>query len=272
MRLTKRRYDRRPLIAAALAVIAIVIVGVVDFSITSDKVPGVPAGCPTPGSEPCESERNEEFEERFERAIELEEDFDQRAWIYGGVAFLVVLAGVGVATVRTDPSVRREIFTDLGVGSVLALGLGLVLAAGGSGLIQTPTKPVLYPQLGWLAVALVGTVLTRRPTPAADDVGDATPAEPLERRGRILVYAGLGIAAAAIILALLSFSGRDDPCVSEVPGWVESFAALSAVLAAIAFLCGLATLAMRRWITALVMLGPAPVFALLALFGTACWN
>jgi hypothetical protein len=34
----------------------------------------------------------------------------------------------------------------------------------------------------------------------------------------------------------------------------------------------LACLFARRWMVALVMLGAGPIFALLALFGTACWN
>ena len=246
----------------------------IDFSITSGKVPEVPAPCNVPGDAICEEERNEEFDARFERAFELEEDFKKRAGFYGGAALVAVLIGLVVALRRTEPSARREVFTDLGVASVIGLGAGLILAAGGSSLIQTPTKAVLYPPLALLAVAAIGTLATRRPPAERAEPADVDRDEqPVDREpiGPV-VYAGFALTAAAVLTALISFSGRDDPCVEAVPGWVESVAMVALVLAGLAAICGIASLIARRWMSALVMLAVGPVFALLAVVGTVCWN
>lgn len=261
------------MIAAGIAVVAVAIVGIADFSITSGKVPEVPAPCEVPGDAVCEEQRNEEFDARLDRASELEDGFDQRAWFYGGAALAAVLIGLVVALRRTERSARREVFTDLGVASVVGLGAGLILAAGGSSLIETPAKPVLYPPVVLLAVAAIGTLATPRPQAkqpeSADDRdGDTADSEP----SGPIVYAGLALTAAAVIAALVSFSGRDDPCVEDIPGWVGTLATLALILAGLAAICGLASLIARRWMAALVMLAAGPAFALLALAGTVCWN
>jgi hypothetical protein len=257
------------MIVAGIVVLAIAAVGIVDFSITAGKVPEVPAPCPVPGAEPCETERNEEFEDRLHRAFDLEEDLKARASIYGAVAFIAVLIGLAVALRRTERELRREVFTDLGVASVVALGGGLVLAAGGDSLIQTPTKPVLYPPLGWLAIALLGTLAT--PRPPALETGPEPSADP-EDRGRIPFGLGIALTVAAVVTALIVFGSRGDPCTSDVPDWVNTLAAVSLILAGLGALCGLALLFVRRWMMALVMLSAGPFAAILAAFGTACWN
>jgi len=249
-------------------VILIVAGAVVDLSITAGKVPEVPAPCGELEDAFCQQERNEEFDERLDRAFELEEDFDRRATFYAAAALAAVLIGLAVALRRTERAARREIFTDLGVASVVGLGAGLILAAGGDSLIQTPTKAVLYPPLILIAVATLGTLAT----PRAPAKTVAAAEEPEEPRARVVVYAGFALTAAAVLVALLAFSGRGDPCVDDVPGWVETFGAVALVLAGLGALCGVACLFARRWMVALVMLSVGPVFGMLAVLATVCWN
>jgi len=256
------------MLVAGLAVVAIAVGAIVDFSITSGKVPEIPAPCASPGDPVCEEQRSVELQARLTRASGLSDDFENRAWLYAAAALATALAGLAVALGRTDPAYRREVFTDLGVASVAGLIAALVLISGGNSLIETPAKPLLYPLLGLLAIAAVGTVATPRAATPGRPSASATP----PTASRALVRAGLGMTALAVVAALLSFSGRDDPCTSAVPGWVDSLATAALILAALALLCGLVVLVARRWMVALVMLAVGPFFAIVAAIGTACWN
>jgi hypothetical protein len=135
------------MIVAGIAVVVIAVIGMVDFSITSSKVPEVPEPCNLPGDAVCEKQRNEEFDARLDRALELEDGFEQRAWFYAGGALAAVLIGLVMTLRRTEPSARREVFTDLGVASVVGLGAGLILAAGGA-LDSDPDQAGALPATG----------------------------------------------------------------------------------------------------------------------------
>lgn len=258
------------MLLAGLAVAAIAVAAIVDFSITSAKVPEIPAACAPPGEPVCEEQRSVELRARLDRALDLQHGFEDRAWLYAAAALAAALAGLAVALWRADPARRREVFTDLGVASVGGLVVALILISGGDSLIETPTKPLLYPLLALLAIAAIGTLATPRAAPT----GQPGASEPAKSPPAIqaLVRVGLGLTALAVAAALLSFSGRDDPCTSEVPGWVDSLATAAVICAGLAILCGLAVLFARRWMAALVMLAVGPFAALVAALGTACWN
>lgn len=261
-------YDRTPLVAAAI-VVAVGIVAVVDFRDVVADVPEAPAVCDPP-SAACESERTRQFEARLDRALELEDDYRGRAWLYGAGALAAVLIAAAVAYRQTAPTVRRELFTDLGVGAVVWLlaWFSLALAASGD-LVDAPAEPFTLPGFAVLAVAAVGTLLTRR-APAVEGMPGGGSAEP---RGRTAVrLLGFGFTAAAVVAAAIAFGEVGDPCIEDVSGSVETLLTIAWVAAAAAAICGLISLAQRRWMGSLVMLTVGPFAALVASFTTVCWN
>lgn len=262
-------YSRRPLLIAAAVVALILVVAIVDFRAVVADVPAVPPGCESEGfSSVCEQQRQVVFEERLDRAFELEDEFRSRAWLYALAAFVAILIAAAFAWARTAPDRRRELFTDLGVGGVVWLLGGLVLnIVAGDEFIELPSQPIFYPGIGLLAVAGVGTLATRRPPEA--EVAEPRPAQ---RVGRGLLIAGYAFAAAALAIAAVILAGIGDPCAFGVDQWVDDLVAPGLIVAGGAILCGLAALAQRHWIAALLMLGPGPFAVLIAAFSTACWN
>lgn len=251
-------YSRRPLLLAAAIALLMLAVGCIDFAITSGQVPDAPAAC---DSLACSEDRDAEFDDRFERVRELEDDFGARAWLYAAVALVSVLGAAALAFTRTAPESRRELFTDLGVGGVAWLILSVIVSLVGSDAnVAAPPKPIFYPGIAVLLVAGAGTVLTRRP--AREPRTDTVP----------IRVAGFAITVLALALAAISLSGNGDPCEAEVPGWVESLNAVGLVLAGIAAIVGLVAVARRLWFVGLVTLTVGPFAVLLALFTTVCWN
>jgi hypothetical protein len=262
----RTRYDRRPLIVAAAVVLALGAVGSIDYQLTADQVPDVPAPC-EPVSQECEAQRSQQFEDRLNRAIELENDLEVRAWVYAAVAFLAALAGAAATLRRNPPDRHREVFTDLGVGSVLWLLAGFALGLLTShDLIDAPSKPVFYPAIALAVIAGAGTFFTRRSP--AEDAADRDPTA-----GPAVRWFGYGATVAAVALAWIGASTRPDPCTETgADQGIEALVGLSLLAAVIAVVFGLASLFQRRWIGALVMLLVGPFAALLALFTGVCWN
>jgi hypothetical protein len=240
----------------------------VDFAVTTGRVPDVPAPCEPP-SVFCEDDRSAEFEERIDKAIELEDGFETRAWLYALGALAAVLAGAGVAFARTATERRRDLFTDLGVGGVLWLIAGFLLNGfGGDGLVAIPTKPVFYPAIALLEIAGIGTLASPTPPPQAAP----TRAPALRRAGAAARIAGFALAGVAVVFAILILGGIDDPCVAENPGWVDALVAPGLIAGVGSIVCGLVTLTQRRWVAAVIMLVPAPFAIFVAALSTACWN
>ena len=158
-----KSYDRTPLLVGAAVAVLIALISAVDFRGVVNDVPPVPPTCAPPTDEACNAARGAELQARIERAGDLEDDYPPRAWLYGLGALAAILAGAGVAFVRTDARQRRELFTDLGVGGVLWLlgGSGLAIGADGE-IIDVPAKPIFYPGIALLLVAGAGTLFTRR--------------------------------------------------------------------------------------------------------------
>jgi hypothetical protein len=109
--------------------VLIALVAAIDFRATVDDLREVPPPCEPP-SNPCETERILELDERRAEAAEIEDEYRDRAWLYALGAIFVGVAG-GFA--RTSPGRRRELFTDLGVVAVTWLLAGLVLTTGNVG-------------------------------------------------------------------------------------------------------------------------------------------
>jgi hypothetical protein len=261
----RARYDRRPLIVAAVVVLALAAVGSIDLQLTAEEVPPAPGPC-EPFTQECEAQRSQQFEERLDRAIELENDLEVRAWAYAAVAFLAALAGAAVALRRNPPDRHREVFTDLGVGSVLWLLGGFALGLVEADLIDAPSKPVFYPAIALAVIAGAGTLFTRRSP--AEEAADRDPTA-----GPAVRWFGYGATVVAVAFAWIGASSRPDPC-SEAGAdqGIEALVGLSLLAAVIAVIFGLASLFQRRWIGALVMLLVGPFAALVALFTGVCWN
>jgi hypothetical protein len=250
-------YDRRPMLLCALAVVAMLAIGAVDFAITSERVPEAPL----PGAS------STAFEDRIERAIELSDDFAVRAWAYAAAAFTAALIAAVVGLRRNPRSRHRDVFTDLGVGAVLWLIAGVAIGIfDPDDLIDVPTQQLFYPAIGLAVVAGIGTLVTRRPPPGEAEEGDPT-------AGPAVRWIGYSATILGVAFAVIGASGRPDPCaLGASEQGVDSLVGWSVLLAGISIVCGIASLLQRRWVGALIMLGAAPFAALVALFTGACWN
>jgi hypothetical protein len=264
-------YSRGPLLIAVAVALAILAVAAVDFRSVVDDVPEVPPGCESEGySSICEQQRQVAFEERLDRAFDLEDEFRSRAWLYAVAAFATILVAAAFSWARTAPGRRRELFTDLGVGGVVWLLGGFVLnILAGDELIELPQQPIFYPGVGLLVVAGIGTLATRRPPEPEPEPEERRPAQ---RVGRGMLIAGYVFAGAAIVIAAVILAGNGDPCAFGVDQWVDDLVGPGLLVAGGAILCGLVALAQRHWIAALLMLGPGPFAVLIAALSTACWN
>ena len=262
------RYYRQPVLLGALVAVIAIIAGAVDFALTADRVPDVPAPCEPPSTF-CEEERSEEFEARIDRAIELEDGFEGRAWLYGIGALAAVLIGAGFAYARTSADRRRELFTDLGVVGVLWLIAGFAVSLFGvDGMIAIPTKPLFYPGIALIVIAAIGTLATPKPLPGVKP--QRPPA--VERAGVAVRVAGFALAGVCVAMAAVILAGRDDPCVATSAGWVEDLVAPGLIAAVGAIVCGIVVLTQRRWLSALLMIVPGPFAILVAGLSTGCWN
>ena len=253
-------YDRRPMMVALAVVIALLVVGAVDYSRTSDKLPEAPGQCRL-SDDACQRAANAAFSERVKRSYELNDDLEARAWAYAAAALLTLLGGLAVTLRRTAPSRRREPFTDIGVGSVAWLLATLVVAVSRSGpLIEAPTGPMFA--LGGVALALaaIGTLATRSVREPREEASGWRAR--LEAAERYVAWAGAALTAITVILAIRVISGFDDPCGGREPDWVDPTLSAGGIAALGAAACGIALLFRRRWIVALTLLvlGPLAIF------------
>ena len=202
---------------------------------------------------------------------ELNDDLEARAWAYAGAALLALLGGLAITLRRTPPSRRREPFTDLGVASVAWLLATLVVALSSSGsLIEAPTDPMFA--LGGVALALaaIGTLVTR----SVSDPSEAASGwrARLESAGRYVAWAGAALTVITVILAIRVITGFDDPCGGREPDWVSPTLTAGGFAALGAAACGIALLFRRRWIAALTLLVVGPLSIFWAALTGACWN
>lgn len=134
-------------------------------------------------------------------------------------------------------------------------------------IIDVPWKRIFYPGVALLAVAAIGTLLTRKAAPA-----DAVTEQESPRGGVAVRAVGFGSTALAVAVALIVLGDDDDPCVGPVSDSIDTLVTISWIAAGLAALAGLASLVQRRWFGALIMLGAGPFAALLAALTSVCWN
>jgi hypothetical protein len=241
---------------AAAVVAALVVVGAVDYALTSAEVAEIDARS-----------------EGFGRSYLLGDDLDVRCWIYATVALGAMLAATAIAWRRSAPGARRDLFTDLGVAGVVLLLLAFFTLFAAGGRLSPPRQPLAMLGTVALVLAAVGTLATR-PT----DRRQGAPAAGAPQRPAVtaaLAYApwlGLGLTAIAAILCGFVLAENWDPCVDEQPGEIAPLTAATGVAAVGAAICGLACLFRRRWVVALALLATGPVVWALAAASTACWN
>ena len=258
------------MLGALALVIALLVVGAVDYSRTSGELPEAPAQCRL-GDNACQRAANAVFSERVERASELNDDLEARAWGYAVAALLALLSGLVIVLRHTPRSQRREPFTDLGVASVAWLLATLVVAASSSGsLIEAPTDPMFALGGLVLAVAAIGTLMTRSAGGPSEDVSGWRAR--LEAAERYVAWAGGVLTLITVILAVRVIAGFDDPCGGREPDWVSPTLSAGGLTALGAAASGIALLFRRRWIAAITLLVLGPLAIFWAALTGACWN
>lgn len=267
---------RAPLIAAAAIVLLLTLVGAVDYAITPSNVPDAPTTCP-PTDGICQDAAFDDIRERLERAWELSDGLEARAWLLSGLALVAILFALRVAWRRPAAGSRREPFTDLGVAAVLWLIATLVIAwTRSGGLVDVPTGPMFALGGVCLLIAAAGTLATRSDAGVASVGGRPESTPPRGAVSGLIARYSPGVGAVltliAIAIAVGALADSGDPCVAQQPGWLDTVLTFAAIAAAGAAGCGVLALLARRWIVALALLAIGPFFAIVAAFGTFCWN
>jgi FtsH-binding integral membrane protein len=236
-----------------LVVIVVLLIGSIDLSRTNDKVPPLSTAGP-------------DTLVRFARIRELDPAFDRRSWLYGGVAAVAMgLATAGALAARSSPEGQRQVFSQAGVvGVVLGLA-GFFFVVGSRGPIDPPVGALLVPSLTLFAIAAIGGTVSRSRS-ATPPHGD------LSLKG--VAIAALSCTAATVVLAY-AYGGQQDascdtPTVHTVWTGILGWGAIATAVAA--FVLGLAGLAARRWIVALicVLVNPAALIYMVLSTGALC--
>ena len=268
---------KRRIVIAVAAAALIFGIAFVDLATTTARVPEVPAACDPPIDTICNEQRNDEFSERLDEAIELSDGFDLRAGIYAAALILVGfwLAAAGVAG-RPRPQ-WRQTFRDLGTGTVafLAIGGGLTLAVNG-GLIDFPARIVIAPVVVLLALAAIGTMMSGTADEATPAEAEAEAGRPGSLRAALgrREASGIGFAlvAATLALVVVGVDAAGDPCVVAESGTSDGLFTAGLIAAAAAMVVGAALLVVQRWVAALVCLVLPPVFVVYGALVSFCWN
>lgn len=232
--------ERRVWIAGGLAVLAVLVIGRIDLRHTESQVPPFPP-------------QGQSALPRYEEIKRLDEDFDRRAWLYGGVAAVAMGIATAVALARS-PTLegQRRVFSEAGVAGVVLGLVGVVLLWRLRSNIEPPPGAVFAPCLMLLAVAAVGGGVARiqRPPPVER-------LETHEDRGlKRVAVAALVATAGTVVLAYAYAAQQDGSCdtPSSDTAWT-SFLTWAAIVTAItAVVLGLTGLAARRWFVALISL------------------
>lgn len=240
--------------------------------------------------------RDAELSEQLARdraADPLQHQYDTRAWLY---AFAILAIAALTVAYRLRTTRRQEwmrIFTNLGVAGVW-LGIAavvLLLATDGSSLGPPPGPTLIIPVV-LLVAAAAGTLMGRsegwadqgqgtgvreifmRAGKVAIDVGTAGQV----RRSRMEELAGwlsvvtLALTALTCLFALvfvLAQPGCDAS--ASPPNWTNPIDSAAAVTAIAAMAAAVGSLALRRWVVALIGLVICPVSLLFVLASTCAF-
>jgi hypothetical protein len=263
-----------------------------DLIHTGSRLPEASVSCRESEATCRDAELSEQLA-RDRAADPLQDQYDTRAWLY---AFAILaIAGLTVAY-RLRTTRRREwmrIFTNLGVAGVW-LGIGavvLLLATDGSSLAPPPGPTLIIPVV-LLVAAAAGTLMGlseawadqgqgsgvreifMQAGKAAIDIGTAGQL----RRSRMAELAGwlsvltLALTALTCLFALvfvLAQPGCDAS--ASPPNWTNPIDSVAAVTAIGAIAAAVGSLALRRWVVALVGLVICPVSLLFVLASTCAF-
>jgi hypothetical protein len=206
----------------------------------------------------------------YYRTQQLDHEFEQRAWIYAGIAALAMALAAAGAVARAETLMdRRRIFGEIGVvGIVLAL-FGIVLRWQVHSDIEPSTASVLAPSALLLAIAGVGGVASRiRRAPLGE------PSTPVGRLGGAAI-AALTCTAITAACALAYGIPQNSDCSGNAPsppGWTDEVANVGYITGLAAIVLAFVGLAGRRWFVALIcfVVNPAAFFYALYASGAGC--
>lgn len=237
-----------------MAVVAILVAAAVDHEITSQRIPYIaPATIDRPNSSnPAVAE-----------AEQLREGYLTRVWIYS-LALMGVVAALVARGLRSQPrDRRRELFTDLGVAGVCALGVSTVIALNAPELLDNDVSrqyPIWLPPISMLLVAGAGSVVTLLSAGPARSPSRPAPSvwadEPVPGQPRIFARAGriaAGLAALTILLQVIGAATvNEHSCADRTDGvaGVALIASLVSLLLVGSF--GVVALLGRRWVLSLL--------------------
>lgn len=262
-----KRWPNQVLLVGGALAFAIIVAALVDYAITTSKLPEYSPS--TTGGDPEVVERTR-----------LRQGYNDRAWLYS-VALVAVVGGAAFAALRATPRERRrEIFTDLGVVGVVSGIAAVAILSGEPGLFSDIGGAMVWLPAGcFLLAAALGTAFTRRSAPAPGTAADApgggatvgsnaTPAIATASSGINPVAAmAVGLAALTLILVLIGHSERE--CGESAPGWSDAMLEIAVLTGLAAGGLGLIALIMRRWLAALVSI-PAAALGFFGLLAAAC--
>src|SRR6266545_2054734 len=181
--------ERRVWIAGGLAVLAVLVIGRIDLRHTESQVPPFPL-------------QGQSTLPRYEEIKRLDEDFDRRAWLYGGVAAVTMGIATAVA-LACSPTLegQRRVFSEAGVAGVVLGLVGVVLLWRLRSNIEPPRGAVAA------LVATAGTVVLAYAYAAQQDGSCDTPSSDTAWTS-FLTWAALVTAITAVVLGLTGLAAR----------------------------------------------------------------
>ena len=232
------------------------------------------------------------------RYAELQNGYDLRAAIYCLIAAAAAFALVAIYLRAQGARGLREISTDLGVAGVVWLVVSVVMLfiSEGGGITPDFATEQTFGLVGLLlGAAAVGTVASHsipawRPTPLAPPPPPPTPVAAPAPRSSVdgppppppppndfpshslldpLPLLAIASTVIAVALSLVQDSGRGE-CGTPDPGWTDDVLNIAAILALFAAGAGVALLAQRRWLLALLSIAIAPLVVFFAALVSAC--
>lgn len=247
------RWPRRALQVGTLAVFAVLGVALVDYELTSARLPDLPPDFMA--SSP----------ERIERG-KLQDGYVDRTWVYALLVSVVIGAFLYTALRSAPRDQRRAVFTDLGVAGVCSGFVAAAITLEGPYLLDPSSKVMIWlPTLLMLVSAGIGSAVSHKlPAGEGTTCADRLPSQagrpipPLTRIGQV----ALGLSVVAVILLVIGSGGVK--CGDQSSGSSDITLLLGA-LSAIVGLIGIAALLIRRWVLALLCI----LFPGLTLFGVA---
>ncbi len=256
---------------------------IVDFSVTTARVPDLPPPCAVADDEACNETRNAAVDARIDEAIALEDDLRSREWLYAGVLTAIALGLSVIGIARSTRDGRRQAFADLGIAGVIwLLACVALLMFTGDDTIDIAAKPLFAPFWSMCVAGAIGSLALHMTRSSSDGsprgeerkltVPYAEPAiAPASKPTAVAlpVVGGLVTTALSIALAVGSNAGRNACGVAD-PGWTDPMLGTAFVLAALAALAGLVCLAKRRWIVALICITFGPIVCVVALLVASC--